>query len=162
MKASSTLPDQGSRVHPSGAAGWTYDAFLKSAEACARPLIWARADWRLDQQHEHPLFRIRCGTGQRQRRDYGRYRCPERGAGLWPQTGEVPAGRRGELRRRVQQSVDDLWQGALIMTHHRPERSLNATRQPRTAPSLTSRSTVEPSARTRIFMPNTEASNQGM
>ena len=50
MKASSTLPDQGSRAPPSGAAGWTYDAFLKSAEACARPLIWARADWRLDQQ----------------------------------------------------------------------------------------------------------------
>ena len=27
---------------------------------------WARADRRLDQQHGHPLFRIRSGTGQRQ------------------------------------------------------------------------------------------------
>ena len=96
------------------AEDWTYDKMLQVAEACQKD--------RQDVRHRsgrHRRFgghgrldvrRVRRRGRQRQGRHHGEVRRGAPGAGIRPEAGQVPAGRRGQLRRCVEQPRADLGQ----------------------------------------------------
>ena len=86
---------------PDHAKSWTYDTFLKAAEACHKAGFpfghGSRVDWRLRQQHRCHIQRVRCRSGECQRRDHNQFGQSSPGDGIWATVCEISAARHGQL-----------------------------------------------------------------